>query len=207
MLTGPFRFDTERHEYTVGGIVVPGIHTVLKAGGLEPEGTFYTAEHRERGKAVHLATLMHDLGDTSIELPDEWRPYFDAYLKFRAEVACKWRRLEHPKVHRRLRYATIIDREGLMSGRPAICEIKTGYPAPFHGPQLAGADMLLGRTLGARRRMAVYLRSDRTYKLQEYTEAADYHRFLQSVRTYWVERDALLRPCPDTQRAIGFATD
>lgn len=185
MLTGPFRFDTAAHSYSVGGVSVPGIHACLRAGGLEQGAPGFTQEHRDRGKAVHLATLRHDLGEIVPPLPETWQPFFDAYLLFRSEVACRWRKLEHPKVHRQLRYATIIDREGFVSGLPAVVELKTGGAAAFHGPQTAGADLLLSRTIGLRRRLVVYLRKDGSYRLREYADAADYHRFITCVHAYW----------------------
>jgi hypothetical protein len=198
VLRGPFRFDTAAHAYAVGRVAVPGIHAVLLACGVEPTGArYYTPEARERGKAVHAATLLHDMGETSVRLPDAWAPFFDAYRLFRREAPCRWRRMEHPRVHRRLGYATIIDRWGQVSGRPAVVEIKTGGPAPFHGPQLAGADLLLGPARGLRRRLAVYLRADGSYKLVEYDTAADYHRFLGAVRDYW-------RGVPDLPRELAW---
>lgn len=187
--------------------MVPGIHAVLRAGGLEKDGKYFTQEHRERGKAVHLATLMHDLGETSVLLPERWRPYYDAYLRFRTEVSCTWRKLEHPKVSRQLRYASIIDREGLVSGRSAVVEIKTGFPASFHGPQLAGADLLLSRVIGTRRRLAVYLRRDGTYQLREYEQAADYQRFTEALGVYWGVGNGSRRPDRGVVRPDGFTTN
>jgi hypothetical protein len=188
VLTGPFRFCTATHTYTVGGVVVPGIHTVLRAGGVEQGGAWFTQEARERGKAVHEASLLWDLG-SPVVLREEWQPFLDAYIQFRREVPCRWRILEVPKLHRRLRYASIIDRAGTVSGRPAVVELKTGGPASFHGPQLAGADILLSPQIriGVRRRLAVYLRADGTYQLKEYADSADYFRFMDSVKAYWAE--------------------
>jgi hypothetical protein len=189
MLTGPFRFDTAAHTYSVGGVPVPGIHAVLRAGGLEHGGKHFTQEHRDRGKAVHLATLRHDLGETRLVLPAEWQPFFDAYLLFRAEVECRWRKLEHPKVHRLLRYATIIDREGLVSGLPSVVELKTSNGLTrvgWHGVQLAGADMLLGGG-SHRRRLVVYLSGSGYYRLSEFTDPADYFRFRGALESYYAE--------------------
>jgi hypothetical protein len=184
-LRGPFTFDTARHEYRVGQTRIPGIHAVLRAGGLEQGAPGYTDEHRARGKAVHEATLLHDMGERSIKLPERWMPFFNAYCLFRADVPCRWQRMEHPKVHRTLWYATIIDRAGLVSGRPACVEIKTGGPAPFHGPQLAGADLLLNKQRDTRRRLVIYLAANGRYRLVEYSDPADYARFLKAVQDYW----------------------
>lgn len=189
-LRGPFRFDSAHHLYTVGETPVPGIHSVLRFGGLEPDLAFLDPIYRQRGKAVHLATLMHDLG-APCTLYEAWQPFMDAYLKFLSEIRCRWTKLEHPKVHRRLGYATIIDRVGTVNRWPTVFEIKTGYPAEFHGPQLAGADLLVsGRVrIGLRKRLAVYLQKDGTYRLKEYTDPADYSRFLGAVEEYWEDEE------------------
>jgi hypothetical protein len=187
-LRGPFRFDATTHTYTVGEMAVPGIHAVLRAGGLD-QGWLPEGDYLERGRMVHLVSLMYDLGADSVVLPEQWQGYLQAYLRFRNEVSCRWTKMEHPKVHRSLRFATIIDRVGTVSGHPAVVEIKTGYPALFHGPQLAGADILLsGRVrIGLRRRLAVYLLADGTYHLREYSESIDYQRFMDALGAYWGE--------------------
>lgn len=184
-LRGPFRFDARTHTYTVGGVVVPGIHAVLRAAGLEEDfGERRGDEYRARGVAVHAATLLYDLGAEPV-LREEWQPYLDAYVKFRGEVACRWRLCEQARVNRTLRYATVLDRVGTVSGLPCVFEIKTGYPAASHGPQLAGADLLLPRGV-KRRRLAVYLRPGEA-QLKEYDDAADYARFIRAVTEFWRE--------------------
>lgn len=168
---------------------MPGIHGVLRAGGLD-QGYLPDGDYLARGRAVHKATLLYDLG-ASLGAVEEWRPewepYFEAYRAFRARVRSRWRWLEHPRVHRTLGYASIIDRVGEVEGHPALVEIKTGYPAAFHGPQLAGADLLLtGRVrLGLRRRLGVYLFRTGQFQVREYDEAVDYHRFMGAVAQYW----------------------
>jgi hypothetical protein len=192
-LRGPFRFDAQTHTYTVGGVAVPGIHAVLRAGGIEKDLSFLNDYYLQRGRAVHEATMKLDLGSplAMVEngLSEEWHPFLHAYVQFRSDVTCRWTKVEQPVVHRTLRYATIVDRVGRVSGRPAVFEVKTGYPAEFHGPQLAGADILVaGRVhIGLRRRMAVYLTGDGTYKLKEYIDPADYSRFMQAIEQFWRE--------------------
>lgn len=204
MLRGPFRHDRVRHFYSIGGTPVPGIHAVLRAGGLEKGGPWFVDEVRERGKAVHAATLAYDLGEDAV-IEDRWRGFYEAYVALRAAVRCRWRLLEHPKAHRRLRYATMLDRVGTVSGRPSVVEIKTGEPAPFHGPQLAGADLLLGPRIapGTRRRLGFYLHADGTFQVKEYTEAKDYHDFLAALSAYWDDGGARKMGGDDDDRLAG----
>jgi hypothetical protein len=195
-LRGAFRFDAETHTYRVGAVTVPGIHAVLRAGGIEKDLSFLSDYYLRRGRAVHDATMRLDLGyplaTVETGLAEGWHPFLHAYVQFRLDVRCRWTKVEQPAVHRTLRYATIIDRVGRVSGRPTVFEIKTGYPAEFHGPQLAGADILVaGRVrVGLRRRLAVYLRDDGSYRLKEYDDPADYSRFLGAVDAFWREDEA-----------------
>jgi hypothetical protein len=189
VLRGPFRFSAATHQYTVGTVCVPGIHAVLRAGGYERGGRWFLPEHQARGRAIHAAALAYDLGD-DVRLPADWRGYFEAYRRFLAAVACRWRWSEHPRVDRRLRYASILDRVGSVNGWPAVVELKTGHPADFHGPQLAGAELLLGpRWLRdvSRRRVAVYLGADAQFKVVTYSDHGDYARFLTALHCYWRE--------------------
>lgn len=189
-LRGPFRFDPASHRYTVGARPVPGIHAVLRAGGVERDLGFLSDEYRLRGKAVHAATLHWELTGDEPHLRPEWRPFFEAYRAFRQSLDCRWRWLEHPRVERRLGFASIIDREGTVNGGPAILEIKTGSPDNFHGPQLAGGDLLAGRfPRGARRRLAVYLAADGKFRLREYSDPADYLKFLAALERWWEAED------------------
>lgn len=190
LLQGPFRFDHATHRYTVGDQEVPGIHAVLRTGGVERGGPWLEdPAYRERGRAVHRATLAHDLGD-DVRLAAEWRPFFDAYLAVLAALRCRWRYREHPRVHRRLRYASLLDAVGTVNGRPAVVEIKTGEADTFHGPQLAGADLLLpgGGVRSPRARLAFYLRADGTFRVREYTSWGDYVVFTDALDAYWRER-------------------
>lgn len=193
MFKGPFRFDARAHRYTVGARVVPGIHSVLKHAGYEQtDSPWFTPEHQARGSAIHLATLHHDLGQT-VRLPAEWRGYFDAYLGLLAAVTCRWHKLEHPKVHRGLGCATIIDRVGTVNGRQAIVELKTGYPEPWHAIQLAGAHIIYNaprplNRLSGHARIAFYLQSDGRFRVREYDGTNDHDKFVRAVQGYWDER-------------------
>lgn len=191
VLRGPFRFESAPHRYTVGGTLVPGVNAALRAGGLVQDLSFLSDEYRQRGKAVHAATLHYDLTGDYVVLPDDWQPYFTAYRRLREAVRCRWRQLEQPRVSRALRYASTPDRVGLVTGRQAVVEIKTGYAAPFHGPQLAGQDLLLpgGGVRSPRRRLGFYLRRDGSFKVEEYTDPADYGQILRAVARWWEASD------------------
>lgn len=189
MLRGPFTFDAAAHRYAVGAVCVPGLHAVLRAGGHEEGGGWFTQEHQARGAAVHAATLTYDLTGDVLVLPAAWAGYLAAYVALRAALRCRWRWAEHPRVHRRLRYASILDRVGRVNGHPAVVELKTGYPAPWHGVQLAGADGLLPGPTGVRKRYGFYLGADGRFVVREYTSAGDYIKFHAALARYWEGRE------------------
>jgi hypothetical protein len=82
-----FTFDAGRHDYRIAGRVVPSISAILRTTQEPIQQRWFTPEHRARGTAVHLATLMLDLGAVGADealaaLRPEWRPYLRAYLDF-----------------------------------------------------------------------------------------------------------------------------
>jgi hypothetical protein len=190
-LKGDFRFDAERHIYTVGTTEVPAVSTIVKAAHLanggQAGGPWFTQEHRDRGKAVHAATLALDLGSADLSallvwLKPAWQPFLFAYAEFRKSCRCKWTQMEQPRVHRRLKFAGTPDRVGTLNDWPALLELKTGSPAPWHGIQTAGQDTLMPSR--GRRRYVVYLSSDGRYKLREHTDSGDYLKFLAALQAY-----------------------
>ena len=184
MLRGPFRVDDARHRYFIGAQRVPGVRGILRTAGIEGDKSFLSPEYQARGKAVHDATLHFDLTGRDVDwLPDDWDVFFRAYVRFRAAIPCKWKLLETAKPHRTLRYASRVDRMGLVNGYPALVELKTGGPDAFHGPQLAGLDLLLGR--GTRRRLGVYLFKTGKFRVIEYSDPKDYMTFLAALNRYW----------------------
>lgn len=159
---------------------VPAITTVLRAGGESRSGPWFKPEHRERGRVVHAACLVHDLGSTPVVLP-EYDRYLDGWRQFMRETRPTWRELEQPRVERRLLFAGTPDRRGLLRAWDSIVEIKTGRPAKWHGTQTAGQDLLIGDGK-RRRRFVVYLPGDGRYRLREYDDVTDYLRFMDCLR-------------------------
>lgn len=178
MLDGAFVFEAATHRYRVGGVAVPGITTILRRGGASREGPWFRSEHRERGRMVHAACLVRDLG-TPPQVPSQYGPFYDGWDGFMREVRPTWEQLEEPRVERALHFAGTPDREGWMRGWRVVVEIKTGRYARWHGYQLAGQDILLGGP--RRRRFAVYLPGDGTYRVREFDDPGDYPRFLQML--------------------------
>lgn len=181
----------------MGRTTLPSITAVLRGASRTKSGPWFTPEHRERGKVVHAATLVADLGAEPV-IPDQWRPYLDGWLAFTAAVRPKWLELEQPRYRVDLPhpFAGTPDRVGLMNGHPCVLEIKTGRAASWHKYQTAAQDILLGGPMTGRRRLVCYLPGDGSFSLSEHDSPVDYLTFLDDLRevthartTDWIDCD------------------
>lgn len=171
-------FDEDLHEYTHAGAPVPSVTGVIDAEGLV-DRAWYTDEARARGVAVHRATALDDLGAFD---PAAWP---DDVLA-RVAVYREWKRIARPRwthVEASLTCASFggtLDRAGQLPGWPrvSIVDIKCGDPLPWHGLQLAGYALLLGR--GDAHRWTLHLGPDR-WRLVPHRDPYDLARFFALV--------------------------
>lgn len=120
-------FDEEWHSYSVNGIKVPSVTRIMKPitaqiyGEIDKE---VLQRASERGKAVHFAIELYD--DTGyVEIDDEYRPYFNAYLE--------WADLHNPKIlateyrfyHPSYWYAGTLDKVVQIKDELVLLDIKT----------------------------------------------------------------------------------
>ncbi len=193
MLSLSFREDT--HQYFVGvqgeqSVEIPSQSKILDAAGFVtpyPQG-----DYRERGTAVHRATLLHDQGrlgrvDTRIE------GYIRGYLKFLfdfPEAKGSWDSSEEPRYHQTLMYAGTADRVR-KKRKKLVLDIKTGTPPEKRlRLQLAGYVMLHFEPgeWGDVLRWGLQLFPDGDYKLRVCTNLTDYAVWEGIVRRYHWER-------------------
>jgi hypothetical protein len=168
-------FEELSHTYRIGpdwesGKRCPGSHEVMeRAEIIEPMNDF-ARPYVERGKRVHTATELDDLGEFD---PDgAWAKspemaYLTAYRKFKAE---------HPEFSAPDKIeelvgsedywaATIVDRAFNDGFR--ILQIKTGQPAKYHAVQLAIEGLLAYPSAGVIERFVVYLAPDASFTLKQ----------------------------------------
>ena len=126
-------FDEEKHEYSVGGVVVPSVSEILALLSAERYSQIspWTLQAAaERGKAVHRATQLIDYGfypedDFSIN------NYLLAYQSFLSEHDVEWRKVESIVSYSRgvdgelPIYAGTVDRYGMLDGKLAVVDLKT----------------------------------------------------------------------------------
>lgn len=129
--TNKVQFDEATHTYTLDGIELPSVTHIIRylavdvANNADPNMALMA---RERGSAVHEATVMYDYsGEIPDDFPAEYAPYLEAYAQFRSDYHPKWELIEHSMGDRVFGFAGTLDRFGLIDGEYAILDIKTSY--------------------------------------------------------------------------------
>ncbi len=185
------------HVYRLDGKVIVGNTTLLKDMGIV-DTRWYTEESRARGTFVHAATHLHDEGDLYWpDVPEAYKPFVDAWAKFRAESGFQPWKIELPIFHS-CGFATTLDRIGLLNGRPVVLEIKTGTCPGWVGLQ-TGGQMLAARErfkageLDIEKfptaRCAVQLSADGKYKAVSCDNPLDEQRFLTLFQAHQIRQE------------------
>lgn len=173
-------FNEATHTYTAGGIVVPGVTSILAPlsdfSRINPE---VLAAKADLGKRVHLACELDDdddLDENSVE-PDVGA-YLGAYRKFKAETGARVLLNEFCVFEPRLMFAGTLDRVFMISGARWLVDLKTCFATPRSaGPQTAAYLRALADPTVARR-AALRLKPDGTYAFEDLTEPDDWAVFM-----------------------------
>lgn len=149
------QFDETTHTYTLDGVELPSVTQIIrylavdKANNADPNMALIA---RERGSAVHEATVMYDYsGEIPDDFPAEYAPYLEAYVQFCRDYHPKWELIEHPMADAESWFAGTLDRFGVIDNEYAILDIKTSYKVdmPSLSAQLAAYNQLLCVDIGA----------------------------------------------------------
>lgn len=196
-------FDEATHTYTLDGARVPSVTQVLdRLGTYAGIPADVLARKAEIGDAVHYATELHDRDELdAATVPDEIAGYLIAWLKFRDQTGFEPEFIEQRVFSSTFRYAGTCDRIGTFSAlrgvKPAeyaLIDLKCTYRIlPAVGAQLAAYrhawNESANRALQVRRRFAVLLKSDGTYRLEECADQSDWSVFVAALTLHnWRER-------------------
>lgn len=188
-------FDRASHRYTFNGQVLPHVTQVTDAlssyAGVPADVLQRAAEI---GDAVHYATELDDQGDLDDEsLPSEIVGYVNAWRQFKSDTGWVTQASEVRVCSKKFLYAGTLDRVGrfhrLKRVKPrerCLIDIKTTYAVlPSCGPQLAAYACAWNEGIPMNehvtRRFIVQLKSDGTYRLEEFTEVTDLSVFLAAL--------------------------
>ena len=199
-------FDPVRHVYRWQGRVVPGVSSILGAGGHSCQFYPDDPKYRNRGTAIHYACQLLDADELDLDefyrlderLPREKRiaGYIDQYREFLSDVKPRWTMTEQAMYSPKLRVAGTLDRAGLVVNSWGIVDIKTGTIPPSVGIQTAGYCCIIydGEEPPADiRRWVLRLTGTRRYQFRECENRSDYHCFLNAVKIYYQQETALCR--------------
>ena len=171
-----FSFDPEKHEYRLGGNVIPSVTQVIKSCGLirfddvPPETLIHKAKI---GKAVHLACEYYDKKELD-SVPDSYSGCVEAYKNFVAQFKPAWTLIEHTNfgTYNGMHFGMTADRVGTVRAENWILELKTSEQeeASWRIQLIAYATGL--KMLGYKRK-ALQLKPDGTFRLYSYDEPKD----------------------------------
>lgn len=127
------QFDEATHTYTLDGKELTSVTHIIrylavdKANNADPNMALIA---RERGSAVHEATVMYDYsGEIPDDFPAEYAPYLEAYVQFVRDYKPQWLLTEHVMGCNddETGYAGTLDRFGKIDGELVLLDIKTSY--------------------------------------------------------------------------------
>ena len=140
-------FNPETHVYLANGMELPSVTTVLKNVGIV-NTRFYTKAGTEKGTNVHL--LLEYLDKDTLdweEVTDSGLEHIQNWERFKAEYEVKILNIETPLYHPLIRFAGTIDRFAIVSGLPAVIDIKSGAYAKWHELQITFYAMIVSYLL------------------------------------------------------------
>lgn len=182
-------FDPVEHLYRLDGRVVPGVTKVLRDEGFI-DAAWFTEYSRDRGTKAHRAIELWDSEDLNeARLDPVLRPYLAAWKRFKLEAGVSIEASEVRLASDTYGFAGTIDKVASIGSTKAILDIKTGPVSSWVGLQLAAYHILVNEP--ARRRYAVQLNNDSSYRLHEFKDRSDRPVFLAALAIHnWKRRES-----------------
>lgn len=165
-------FFDDSHTYTVDGEPVPSVSELCRFISREvykDAAQFRLDNAAERGSSVHKATEILDKYG-KCEVTEDIEPYLRAYLAFRKEHECQWKKIEFATHHPDKLYAGTVDRYGTVDGAAAILDIKSCAIVDPANRTMYTAQLNLYRRMmqvPIEKLYVLHLKKDATYKLWE----------------------------------------
>jgi len=142
-------FDEAEHKYSIEGIEVPSVTTILKDPRFMKNIGFYTPDGANRGTYIHKLTEQYDNGtmdwgsvvvyNKDGEIEADYTPYLEAYIMAKSELGLKPIEREVKMVNREMWYAGTGDFLGWCNREetvPWVIDLKSGVNEKWHSLQL-----------------------------------------------------------------------
>lgn len=164
-------FFDQSHTYEVDGEPVPSVSEITRFMSREIYDDITQIQLDQaasRGTAVHKALEVLDkYGE--VEASEDIVPYIKAYLSYRKDHVCEWKKIECPVCHPQKLYAGTLDRYGTVDGILTLLDFKTTYSIdPAHRKLYTAAQNLYRRaimdTLPVEQIIILQLKKDGSYK-------------------------------------------
>jgi hypothetical protein len=190
--------DEESHIYTLSGVRLPSVTQILTDAGMYPGSAWYTEGGRERGTRIHELCELYDLGVLEDDMIDyDVLPYIEGYKKFRVDSGFVPTEIEKKVCSQLYWYAGKLDRKGILNGKSALIDLKSGRPTPADALQTAAyvqADDEMTGLSEYTYRYALYLKNNGSYRLTEHTDRNDINIFLAATALYrWKKEKGLIK--------------
>lgn len=177
-----FRFDKSEHKYYLGDRQLPSVTGVLSSSGLV-DVRFFTEEGRRRGQLVHEA-VNQDVKFGHYEIDPVYSGYMFAWERFMRESMFRPIKelCEVPSINLEHEYCGTADLFGLLNGRTALIDVKTG-DSTYARWQLAAYENLEIYKHFHIERFGLLLKPDGDYRLIQYGDHQDFIEFLAFKNT------------------------
>ena len=191
-LPNEFWFDQESHVYRLNGKIIPSVTGILSDAGLfdyrgVPPEVMEAA--RLFGQAVHRATELYDMESLDMATVNEpLIPYLEAWKKFRADfkvvIYPSW--IEKPICSYKYQFGTIPDRICSIGNKVTLIEVKsTATIQKAVAIQMGGQEIVVEENYGkVRQRIAVQLKPDGTYRIEEFKNPTDKTVFISALNVW-----------------------
>lgn len=174
-----FSFDPVSHIYKLGDRVLPSCTQILREEGYI-DASWFTEESRTRGTYVHQACALWNEGELDYDALDaSLKGYVDAWALFVQQTGYQSLICETPMYSEVWGYGVTPDDFGLLCGRLAVVERKTGHVPRWCALQTASQAMAIqerypeyeGKHI---ERYGIALLPDGKYQLAPHKDRGDY---------------------------------
>ena len=161
-------YNDDLHEYSLDGVILPSVTTLIKDCGII-NTTFFTGQGADNGTRRHLLTELYDKDTLNWEtIVDEDLPYLEAWIKAKEELGIDVQAIEQKMYHPVLYFAGCVDRLALVKGVPTVIDLKTGAKAKWHELQLILYGLMCIHDDVKPNLMTIYLKKTGKYSMESY---------------------------------------
>lgn len=208
-MTAGLLFDKDAHSYTLNGVKLPGVTTVLRV--IDPDPFRYVPpdvleRKRQIGIALHAAIELDARNALDLDtLAPEIASYFQGWLDFKHRTGFVVLETERARASERYGYAGTPDLIGVTTNdhQQWLLDAKSvATLSPLTAIQTAAYHGLVDQKTFTMRRGALWLKPTGTFEIREYQGGGDMQTFLAALQVYrWRRKHLLTNPTTENTHA------